>query len=73
MLSFALSTTYATGINVHLNGSRLELDQPPFIDNGSTLVPLRAVFEALGANTHYDSGISKITANKERHDDGVDG
>ncbi len=37
------------GITVTVNGNRLAFDQPPVIKDGRTLVPLRAIFEALGA------------------------
>lgn len=36
-------------INVILNGSNLVFDQPPIIENGRTLVPMRTIFESMGA------------------------
>ncbi len=33
---------------------RIELDSPPFIVNGSTLVPVRAVAESLGCSVKWD-------------------
>ena len=35
-------------ISVYLNGERLEFDVPPMIINDRTMVPMRAIFEALG-------------------------
>jgi len=37
------------GISVTLNGEKMQFDQPPVLDNGRTLVPMRSIFEALGA------------------------
>lgn len=36
-------------VTVTVNGNKLNFDQPPIIKDGRTLVPLRAIFEALGA------------------------
>jgi hypothetical protein len=36
-------------IQVNINGSPLQMAVPPMIVNGRTLVPMRAIFEALGA------------------------
>ena len=50
-------------IKVLLNDSRMEFDVSPIIENGRTLVPLRAVFEALGMEVTYENG--DITAKKD--------
>lgn len=42
-------------ISINVNGGKLEMDQPPIIENGRTLVPLRAVAEALGCNVEWDN------------------
>ena len=34
--------------------AKIELDSPPFIVNGSTLVPVRAVAESLGCSVKWD-------------------
>ena len=39
----------AADIQVFVNGQYLSTDQPPVIQDGRTMVPLRAIFEALGA------------------------
>lgn len=36
-------------VTVTVNGNKLNFDQPPIIKDGRTPVPLRAIFEALGA------------------------
>lgn len=39
-------------------------DSQPFIANGRTLVPLRAIFEYLGATVHWDGTTQTVTARK---------
>ena len=53
-------------IMVHLNGQKLSFDQPPVIIDGRTMVPLRAIFEALGADVVWDDATKTITAKREK-------
>ena len=46
---------YAAGIRVTLNGEQIQFDQPPVIINGRTLVPVRAIFEAMGCTVLWDN------------------
>ncbi|MBE7052676.1 MAG: hypothetical protein E7391_00170 [Ruminococcaceae bacterium] len=41
-------------IKVVINGENLNMDQPPVLTEGRTLVPVRAIFEALGAKVEWD-------------------
>ncbi|MBQ7503193.1 copper amine oxidase N-terminal domain-containing protein [bacterium] len=50
-------------ISVSVNGKVLYLDQNPVMRNGTTLVPMRAIFEALGANIKWDAATKTVTAN----------
>ncbi len=58
------------GITVILNGKKLEFDVEPIIINGRTMVPMRVIFEALGAKVNWDDaaqsaiGITKNTTVK---------
>ena len=50
-----LDTKYASNpITVMVDGKFVEFDVPPTIIDGRTLVPLRAIFEALGATVEWD-------------------
>lgn len=49
-------------IKVYVDGERLSFDQPPVILEGRTLVPLRAIFEALGAFVEWDDATKTVTA-----------
>ena len=51
-------------IMVLLNGEKLTFDQPPVIMDGRTLVPLRAIFEALGAEVLWEDETKTVTAKK---------
>ena len=53
-----------SGISVILDGEQIQFDQPPIIQNGRTLVPLRAIFEALGADVNWNESSQTITANR---------
>jgi len=51
-------------VSVVLNGEKIMFDVDPIIIDDRTLVPMRAVFEALGAVVSYDEQTKMITATK---------
>lgn len=53
------------GISVVLDGVLLRFDQPSVIVDGRTLVPLRGIFENLGATVLWDGESSTVTATKD--------
>jgi|GEM_PF-1962180 len=50
-----------------LNGNAVTLSAPPQVTNGVTMVPLRVVGEALGANVKWDSKTKSVTINNSRN------
>lgn len=52
------------GISVLVDGSPLVMDVAPVMEQGRTLVPLRAIFEALGAAVEWSEADQIITAKK---------
>ncbi len=54
-----------TVISVLFDGARIGFDQLPVIDNGRTLVPLRAIFEKIGAEVKWDAATRTVTAEKD--------
>jgi hypothetical protein len=50
-------------VAVVVNGSQMQFDQPPIERAGRVFVPLRGVFEHLGATVVYDSGTINATGN----------
>ena len=53
-----------TKLKVVVNGTALSTDQPPVIVEGRTLVPLRAIFEALGASVDWNNEEKRVTSEK---------
>lgn len=56
--------TATTPIRVLINGVEQSYSQQPFKSNDLTLVPLRSIFEGIGAEVRYDAATGKITAIK---------
>ncbi|MEW6276854.1 MAG: copper amine oxidase N-terminal domain-containing protein, partial [Bacillota bacterium] len=52
------------GVTVLLNSRPLSFDQPPVIVNDRTMVPLRAIFQALGAQVNWDGATQTVTATR---------
>ena len=51
-------------IKVVIDGETLETDQSPIIVNDRTLVPMRAIFEKLGASVDWNESAQAVTAVK---------
>ncbi|AZH31482.1 stalk domain-containing protein [Paenibacillus sp. M-152] len=51
-------------IKVIINGVTQQYTQSPIVSQNTTLVPLRGVFESLGAQVEWDSKAKKVTASK---------
>lgn len=49
-------------VQVFVNGQTLQFDVPPTVVSGRTLVPLRAIFEALGAKVAWDQATRSVSA-----------
>ena len=52
-------------IVVFLNGERMSFDSDPYIEKGTTRVPMRAIFEGLGAKVDWDNDKRLVTAEKD--------
>lgn len=50
------------GISVFVNEKRVEFDVPPQLVDGRTMVPMRAIFESLGATVEFDEETNTITS-----------
>ena len=53
-----------SGVQVVVDGRTLALDPAPVIENDRTLVPLRQIFEALGASVDWNSSARVVTASR---------
>ncbi len=59
-------------VTVKVNGETLALETPAFVVNDRTLVPMRAIFEAVGADVVWDGEVqtvhsSKVTGDRVRY------
>ena len=48
-------------VRVSIDGVMVDFDQPPIIQNGRTLVPVRAVFENMGCDVDWDNPSQTVT------------
>lgn len=60
----APTTPSASDITVKLNGSALAFDVAPQIINDRTMVPMRKIFESMGATVNWDDATRTVTSTK---------
>ena len=63
-IPFVGSRALPKDIFVTVNHEIITFDQPPVIINDRTLVPLRVIFEALGATVDWDPDTRTVTATR---------
>lgn len=63
-LAVSRSIGLSSVVSVRIDGEEQRFEQPPVIAAGSTLAPLRAVFEAIGATVEWDQASRTATARK---------
>lgn len=64
IMLFSVCVFADTVINVNLDGKIIVFDEYPIIENGRTLVPLRKIFEELGATVSWDSSSKTAISQK---------
>ena len=64
LLSINITTFASDTIYVTLDGSYIEFDVKPQIINGRTMVPIRAIFEKMGAIVEWDGNTSSAICTK---------
>lgn len=61
----AVDYTDASYVSVVVDGAKLAFeDQAPVIASGRTLIPLRKIFDSLGANVYWDDQTKTVLASK---------
>ena len=60
----SVSNVFAADINVTIDGKAQNYDVMPVIENGRTLVPMRAIFESLGAVVSWDDATKTVFGTK---------
>jgi hypothetical protein len=56
--------TYNSGIHIFVNNEQLKTDVDPVMINNRTMVPMRAIFEQMGATVTYNQQTNTVTAKK---------
>jgi len=64
-MCLAFTAPASAAPTVILDNQQLSFDVSPTIENGRTLAPLRAIFEALGADVDWDGQTRTVTAIKD--------
>ena len=66
VMSLTAGVMAEDAIKIFVNGKQVICeDVDPFIENDHTLVPMRAIFEALGASVDWDGDTRTVTVEKE--------
>ena len=63
-MSMSVLTFAEDNINVVIDGKQIGFDVPPQIISGRTMVPIRAIFENMGATVQWDSDTSSAICTK---------
>ncbi len=61
---FCINIVHADAIDVTIDNVLQSYDVMPVIENGRTLVPMRGIFEALGAEIAWDDSTKTVTGKK---------
>ena len=64
LIASSLPVHAAEQIKITVDGKVLPLDVPPTVVNGRTLIPLRAIFESLGATIQWDDKSKTVKGEK---------
>jgi len=62
LAAMPVAASAANDITVYVDDQKLVFDQPPVVQNGRTLVPMRAIFEALGAEIEWIGAEKRVNA-----------
>lgn len=64
LVSSTIPVMANNNITVKIDGQQIEFDVPPQLINDRTMVPLRAIFEALGATVDWNNDTQTVTSTK---------
>lgn len=67
LLILPIYSVSASDIKIMLDGNELLFDVPPQLINERTMVPVRAIFEALGASVEWDPDFQLVTSIKDNN------
>lgn len=61
-------TAFAQDIKVYVDNEKVDFDVQPFIENGRTLIPLRGVFEKLGAKVDWNKDLLEVVIKDDNNE-----
>lgn len=64
LMAFMLLAATANAVDLYVDMDKVQTDTPPTIVDGRTLVPVRAIFEAIGASVEWDAATRTATGVK---------
>ena len=64
LIAAMLLTATAGAVDLYVDMEKIATDTPPAVVEGRTLVPLRAIFEAIGATVEWDQNTYTATGVK---------
>ena len=65
VICFTVTAFADDNISVYMNGEKLSFEQPPVIQNDSTLVPFRTIFEQLDMTVQWFGEDRRVTAQRQ--------
>lgn len=64
-IALLLLAASANAVDLYVDTTKIETDTPPTVIDGRTLVPVRAIFEALGATVDWDGTTNTATGTRD--------
>ena len=68
ILCFTVTAFAQDVIKVYVDNERVDFDVAPFIEKGRTLIPLRGVFEKLGAKVDWNKNLLEVVIKDENNE-----
>jgi len=68
ILTFTATAFAQDTIKVYVDNEKVDFDVPPFIEQGRTLIPLRGVFEKLGAKVDWNKNLLEVVIKDENNE-----
>ncbi len=67
-ISFSITAFAQDGISIYVDNEKVFLDVEPFIEDGRTLIPLRGVFEKLGAKVDWNKSLQEVVIKDDNNE-----
>ncbi len=66
--SYSFKVQYKQGIQIYINGDYFMSNQPAVMEGGTVMVPLRDIFEVLGAEVEWNQEVQSVRAKRGTHE-----